>query len=69
MKSNNKLENDAVPIYIPVEYTEEINEIIRVGLNYVKLPKGKRMSISSWWDAENDFLEEEIKRLKERKQE
>ena len=56
MKNN----DSEVSVYIPTEYFDELSEIIRVGLKESKISREARENLTGWWDAESDFIQEEI---------
>lgn len=47
-----------IPIYIPEEYMELLNEVILVGLKHTKIDREQRKSFKTWWEADYTFAME-----------
>jgi hypothetical protein len=47
-------------VHLPIEYFAALSEVIRTGLNHANITQEEKTSLSSWWDAEEEFLREEF---------
>lgn len=55
----NSSTNDVI-VCVPKEYISEFNQVIRVGLKEAKLPRDIRQNLAGWWDAESEFIQDEL---------
>lgn len=53
--------NNDIPVFIPEEYYDAVSSVIKTGLKHVKLDRQTRDQISAWWEAEAEFIKEELK--------
>jgi hypothetical protein len=49
-----------VIVCVPKEYISEFTQIIRVGLKEAKLSREVRQNLMGWWDAESEFIQDEL---------
>ena len=49
-----------ITLHLPAEYISSLSEVIHAGLQRAKLDAKTRKEISTWWEAEQEFLQDEI---------
>lgn len=52
-----------VSINIPAEQFEYFNRVVRNGLQKTKLPPDAKEQLENWWNAESEFVGDEIDKL------
>jgi len=51
-----------VSINLPTEYIDSLSEVIYTGIQRSKINDKIKHELSDWWDAEKEFIEEELKK-------
>lgn len=54
------MKNTDVTINLPIEYFDDLSEVIHVGLQRTKLDPIVRSELKAWWDAEKEIAKEQI---------
>ena len=54
-----------ISINFPIEYFDALSEVISSGLQRAKLDPQVRKELIAWWNAEKEFIEDEISNNKE----
>ena len=49
-----------ITLHLPVEHLLSLSEVIHAGLQRAKLDTKTRTELASWWEAESEFIQEEI---------
>lgn len=57
------MESPDVTINIPSELVKDLSEVIRMGLQRANISTNARQNLTAWWDAESDFIGDEIKAM------
>ena len=47
-------------VHLPVELFESLCKVIETGIQRADIPSGERKNIASWWEAEEEFLLEDL---------
>jgi hypothetical protein len=49
-----------ITLHLPAEHLPALSEVIHAGLQRAKLDNKTRNELMTWWEAEQEFLNEEI---------
>jgi hypothetical protein len=49
-----------ISVNLPAELLDSFSQVIHTGLQRAKIPQDERQNLSSWWEAEEEFLREEL---------
>lgn len=49
-----------ITLHLPAEHLGALSEVIHAGLQRAKLDAKTRTELASWWEAEQEFLNDEI---------
>ncbi len=54
------MNENSVPIYVPVEYLNEVSAVIRKGLKTCKMSAKTRKELEAWWEAESSLMNDAV---------
>jgi len=49
-----------ITINLPSEHYDALVEVLAKGLKYAKIDDQTRKELTSWWEAEREFIREEL---------
>lgn len=52
--------NPDITINLPSEHYDSLVEVFAKGLKHAKIDSKTKKELSSWWDAEREFIREEM---------
>jgi hypothetical protein len=55
-----------ITLHLPAEHLLALSEVIYAGLQRAKLDNKTRTELTTWWQAEQEFLNDEIEAHKEK---
>ena len=56
-----------IAVNMPVEHLDALSEVIKTGLKRAKISPEARKNLSSWWEAEKEFLDDSAAALMDNK--
>lgn len=49
-----------ITLNLPAEHFDALREVFAKGLKHAKIDAETKRELSSWWDAEREFIQEEF---------